>query len=222
MSSAPMYPLEPQEKGSDKELTLPGVPKNAKYCAIIGRLFKIHPTFDDIIFKILSSTAKREDIFIIMVAEEISDINRQLFSRLLNNSADAPNLIDKIRFVDYSRYVDVIMHAECILDTIPYGGCLTAHDAMSNGIPMVTLPLEHVRGRYAYGMYRQMEFLDLVANTTEQYADLAVRLLTYPTYRSKQSRIVLQNFGNRLHRNELVSAEWASFFKKFSAQPQYV
>lgn len=212
MISAPMVKLTPND---NKEIILKslGLPENAKYCAIIGRLFKMHPTFDEAIFRILSSTADNINVYIVMVAEEVGDINRHIYMRLQNNTLATPKLIERIRLVDYSKYVDVILHAECILDTFPYGGCLTAHDAMANGIPIVTLPLEHVRGRYAFGMYRQMGHLDLVAQNITQYSDLVVHLISDSLFREKHSMLVRKSFDEVLHKSEAVAKEWTYTFK---------
>lgn len=46
---------------------------------------------------------------------------------------------------------------------------------LSNGVPVVTLPANLVRGRFALAMYRQMGYTDLVAE------DVEVRLQYRPT-----------------------------------------
>jgi hypothetical protein len=63
----------------------------------------------------------------------------------------------QVRFVSYDRYTVALQAAHVVLDTFPYGGCLTTHDALSNAVPSVTLPLEHVRGRYTLSMYAQIQ-----------------------------------------------------------------
>lgn len=38
---------------------------------------------------------------------------------------------------------------------------------LANGVPVVTLPAEFIRGRFALAMYRQMGYTDLVADDVE-------------------------------------------------------
>eukprot|EP01034_Spumella_vulgaris_P025745 gene25745-32234_t len=79
-----------------------------------------------------------------------------------------------------------------VLDTYPYGGCLTAHDALFNGVPLVTLPAEEfVRGRYALALYEQMEHTSLIAQNSTQYVELAVRLLRDVDFYTQQSEQIL-------------------------------
>lgn len=61
-------------------------------------------------------------------------------------------------------------NADVVLDTYPYGGCLTALDALSNGVPIVVLPGPMERGRHAMSIYRQMGVMDFVADTADDYA----------------------------------------------------
>lgn len=93
-------------------------------------------------------------------------------------------------------------------------GCLTAHDALSNGIPMVTLPLEHVRGRYALGMYHQMGIEELVAHSPAEYIALTIRLLTDENYRSEQHEKIKHHYTHDFHKNLLVADEWLGFIQQ--------
>ena len=111
---------------------------SVQYCAVIGRLFKVHPIFDEVIVKILQNT--NDNTYIVLIAESVLNINRILYQRLKKsfNSLDALHLLTRVKFVDFSHYSHIFNSATCILDTFPYGGCLTTHDAFSNGVPMVT------------------------------------------------------------------------------------
>jgi hypothetical protein len=75
---------------------------------------------------------------------------------------------------------------------------------------MVTLPLEHVRGRYTLGMYRQMGLADLIATDAKHYVDLVKRLLLDDDFHRSQVELIASHYGN-LHRNQAVADEWLNF-----------
>lgn len=90
-------------------------------------------------------------------------------------------------------------------------GCLTTHDAVSNSLPVVTLPSEHVRGRYSLGMYLQMGHTDLIASTVDEYVTLSVKLLSNDSYQREQKMKIEHNYLTDLHKNKLVADEWLDF-----------
>ncbi|KAH8063516.1 hypothetical protein JL722_2691 [Aureococcus anophagefferens] len=144
---------------------------------ILGRLFKVHALFDDILLDVLEADPTG-------VVAVVSEPQRQLTSlmfRRLRASAGARNrahLLERLRVVDYWNYVNALSNARVALDTYPYGGCLTALDALSNGVPLVVLPGPLERGRHAMSIYGQMNLTDFVARDAADYVRLAVALAT--------------------------------------------
>lgn len=116
--------------------------------------------------------------------------------------------IKRLKFVDYENYVPALNAATLVLDTFPYGGCLTTHDSLANGTPMVTLPLEHVRGRYTDAMYAQMGVQGLVAQNIGDYVEIVLLLLRDKSYRDAKSREIEYKYYNTFNKNDLVSLEW--------------
>ena len=56
-------------------------------------------------------------------------------------------LLGRLRIVHHWNYIKVLRHAVAVLDTYPYGGCLTTLDALAHAVPIITLPSNLVRGR---------------------------------------------------------------------------
>lgn len=115
-------------------------------------------------------------------------------------------------------------------------GCLTTHDALANGIPLVTLPSDFARyvfpfqlcslsvltkfrnisGRYSIAMYKQMGHMDLVANNASHYVQLVSKLLVDDTFNLLQKDAIEHRFHNYIHKNKQVAEEWSRFFVKLA------
>ena len=126
----------------------------------------------------------------------------------------------RIKFIHYYKYVSILQcsYTHVILDTFPYGGCLTSHDSLSNYIPMVTLPLQYVRGRYTYMMYTQMSHTNLIADNTTHYIQLTQQLLLNNTYYNIERNSIKQAYTQRYHKNELVAYDWLRFIGRLVSQ----
>ena len=232
-------------------------PNESKFCVILGRLFKIHPYFDDAIINILFQSPQYT--YIIYIAERtnfywneviydrlkkrcqqllgeilyshsnfnsglINELNRYpgIRDAIIGNHINITNddrsvinslvelLMKRVRFLHFYRYVWIITskHTRVALDTFPYGGCLTSHDALSNSIPMVTLPSDYVRGRYTYAMYHQMNHTDLIAHNISHYVDLVIQLLTNDSFYETQISLIQLKYKENFHKNHLVAHEW--------------
>jgi hypothetical protein len=79
---------------------------------------------------------------------------------------------------------------------------------------MVTLPFEHVQGRYTLGMYHQMGLKDLVAQNITHYINLTMRLLQDKNFHIEQSDKISHHYVNDLHKNSLVAEEWLGIISR--------
>ena len=150
------------------------------------------------------------EAYLVLIAEAF-DTNDLLWKRFKQTLTNYPRTSHRVVFAPYNRYVHLVQQAACVLDTFPYGGCLTAHDAISESVPMPTLPSEHVRGRYTLAMYKQMGHMDLVAHNESHFVDIAVRLLSDPLYQRQQSEAIERAYLEKFHRNDQVLSEWFGF-----------
>lgn len=103
---------------------------SSKYCLVLGRLFKIHPTFDEIVYRILLDTSvgvggsNAANYYIVFFSEAQSKWNAVIYERLLSlfSVQRHPEFINRVKFVHFHHYTDLIISATVILDTFPYGG----------------------------------------------------------------------------------------------------
>lgn len=98
-------------------------------------------------------------------------------------------------------------HAIAVLDTYPYGGCLSTLDALAHGVPVISLPSSFVRGRFTLALYRQMGFMECVASSIEHYLDIAFQLATQPSYLEGVVERLVHAFAQLTHHEE-AAHEW--------------
>jgi predicted O-linked N-acetylglucosamine transferase (SPINDLY family) len=86
--------------------------------------------------------------------------------------------------LDIINYMNLINLTDVILDPYPFGGCNTSFEAFDLDIPVVTMPTKYLNGRFTFGMYKKMGFIDMVADSPQSYIKLAVKTATDKTWRA--------------------------------------
>lgn len=161
-----------------------GLPDDATVYLCPQSLFKIHPDMDAPLAEIL-----RRDPAGCLVLFEGSDtvITDRLKDRWRPVFGD---VFDRVRFlprVAVARFLAVVASADVLLDTWPFGGGNTSYQGFAAGLPIVTLPGHSLRGRGTLAHYRHMELSDCVADSPQDYVNIAVRLGTDPSARANIS-----------------------------------
>lgn len=183
---------------------------------VLGRLFKIHTSFETLMFRILE-----EDTcgVIVLITEKQVNWNNQVHDRITRHfhewSVGKPednNILNRIRYVSYWNYVRILAHADTILDTYPYGGCLTAQEGLSNGKVVITLPSDYVRGRFAGKMLEQMGVASIIARDEDDYVRKAVKVATDGEFREAVKRETRKGWEEEIHKDSEVAEEWGSAF----------
>lgn len=153
----------------------PDLPTGATLYLCPQSLFKIHPDMDGPLSEIL----RRDSNGILLMFEGMDQV---ITDRLKTRwSAPFQDVIDRVRFiprVSVERFLGIVVSADVLLDTWPFGGGNTSYQGFAAGVPIVTLPGKYLRGRGTLAHYLHMGFTDCVADTPEGYVDIAVRLGT--------------------------------------------
>ncbi|CAM9560190.1 unnamed protein product, partial [Ascophyllum nodosum] len=182
---------------------------------VLGRIFKFHADFDAAIKIILARDPGGYHLkWYPLLGRSWSSLRYIYFQTQIG-------IDDCVRIVHHSACTDVLRRASAVLDTFPYGDCLTILQVkhflrffrMSHGVPVVTLPAKFIRGRFALAMYKQMGYTDLVATDLEEYASFAIKLGTQRDFRERS--VARMEGGYRsLHRNNESADEWGAFFRR--------
>jgi predicted O-linked N-acetylglucosamine transferase (SPINDLY family) len=93
--------------------------------------------------------------------------------------------------VDLPEHLARVALADLFLDTLPYNAHTTASDALWMGVPVVTCLGTTFAGRVAASLVNAAGLPELMTQTLEEYAALALRLATDPQ--------LLQSVGTKLN-----------------------
>ncbi|MCB0209144.1 MAG: tetratricopeptide repeat protein [Anaerolineae bacterium] len=173
-------------------------------------LLKFHPDFDPIIGEIL----RRDTLGRLVLIK--SKVQRQTDMLLARFKGTIPDVVEQIRWLsplDLSRYLNLIAVSDVMLDTIHYSGGNTSHEALSIGIPIVTMPTKFLRGRLTLGRYKKMGLMDCVVATPGEYVDLAVKLAINPDFHSQIKTNILTH-NQVLYEDTEAVQQLEVFFKQ--------
>jgi predicted O-linked N-acetylglucosamine transferase (SPINDLY family) len=139
-------------------------------------------------------------------------------------AASLPDVLDRIQFLPkLSRpdFLNLLAVSDVLLDPLHFGGGNTSYEALAFGVPIVTLPSRLLRGRITFALYHQMQVLDCVAQSPEEYVELALRLGTDPPYR-ESVRDKIRSASGLLFENAEGIRELEQFLQRAvrSAKPQ--
>ena len=169
----PMYFYKPKITFALKKEDM--LNKNIYFCP--QSLFKMHPSFDEAIKKILHKD-KKAQIFFIKDRKEI--LSKMFFKRLkksITENIDRVNFIDRLtpeEFIHYCGRVSVL------LDPFWFGAGNTFHGSMLYGPPTVTMPTKYLKSRVVAGSYKQMQIDDApIFNNIDDYVDKCVELANH-------------------------------------------
>ena len=185
--SRPVLPDPPVERAA---LGLGG--EGALYvCPMM--LFKFHPVFDAMLAAILRRDPRGR--LMLFQDRKAPHLHEALAGRF---RAVMPDVAERIVFRPFApsdEFFSILMAADVLLDSHPFGAGTTAYMAFATGTPLVTLPGTDDRGRVVYSCYRKMGLTDCIAHDAEDYAEIAVRLGTDPAERARVSAAIRARSG---------------------------
>ena len=150
-----------------------GLPSSAHHYGCLQSVFKLQPDFDVIFGDIL----RRDDTARIVLLEGHKPYWTEQFKTRLQQALGSS--YERVLFMprqDEAGYLQLASAMDVLLDPIHFGGGNTTYEAIAAGTPVVTLPSPYLRGRLTLGIYKQLGINDLIADSAETYAEIAVSL----------------------------------------------
>lgn len=117
----------------------------------------------------------------IFLQNELADrLNERFRSRLSKAFTEhGLNMDDHVTMLPYQppdEYHALNCLCDVFLDSIQWSGFNTAMEAANAGLPAITWPIGHMRGRHTYAVVTRLDCHEAVADSFDSYVELAVRM----------------------------------------------
>ncbi len=186
-----------------------GLAREHHVYACTQSMFKLHPEFDETLAAILRADPNGILVLFQGRRPHWDELLKRRFALTL------PDVLSRIRFLPvlrFAEYLSLLMCSDALLDTRPFGGGTTSLEGLAVGTPIVTLPSRLLRGRITYALYKQMNVLDCVASSPQEYVDIATRLGKDIEYRQAIRQKILAS-NSALFENSQGIRELEQFFR---------
>jgi len=171
--------------------------------------FKIHPEFDTLAREILRRDPRG---VLALFHDQQRKWSPLLAERLKHTMADVSDRVVFLGRLTADGFYRFLSLADVLLDSVHFSGGTTAAQALSLGIPVVTLPGEFMRGRVTYALYHRMGVTDCIARDRDHYVELALQLAADPVRRAEIAGR-LQAAVSSVFEPKAFSEELAGFFR---------
>ncbi len=155
-----------------------GLPDDRVLLLCPQSLFKIHPDNDALFADLLAANRRA---MLVLFAGRHPAITDQFMQRLQRRCAERGLAVrERTRVLPplpHSDYLRVNLACDAMVDTLHWSGGNTSLDALACGLPIVTLPGAHMRGRQSAGMLSLLGVSELIARDRDGYAAIAARIV---------------------------------------------
>ena len=195
---------------SNKSRKSLGLPHNGEYIyAIPLILFKIHPSFDEVIEKIVKENKKNHVVMVCYNQIEII-IKERLEKRV--STEQMQQIHFKLPFKK-SDYYALLKTSDVFLETFPFGGGNTVLHSMAAGTPVISLKSNQLRGSFGTGFYNYINEPQFIASSIDEYVKIAIKTARDASIKKKFQNIIQLN-KEKLFNNMSGSIEFYDWLKQ--------
>ena len=171
-------------------------------------LFKYLPQFDQIFPRIAREVGACQFVFIHFPdSEHIKELFRQrlelAFSEFGLKYAEYCVIVPKL---DSSLFAALLGQADIVLDSIGWSGCNSTFECLQYDLPIVTMPGALMRGRHTMAILSMADVPQTIANTVDEYIEIAVRLAKDSFERAAISSAISRNKHRLYYDRACISA----------------
>ncbi|EJK68713.1 hypothetical protein THAOC_10083, partial [Thalassiosira oceanica] len=190
------------------------LPGTATLYLCMQKPHKYSPAFDGML-----AGVHRADPNAILVLHRVDQDGEHNHARFTDRLVRAGVDLDRVAFLPtqpHSLLMALYSLADVVLDSYHAGGCTTTREAFEVGALVVTLPAQYLGSRWSLAYYSIMGVTDLVAETREEYVDIAVRMATDKAAAEEVRVRIVENRHKLFRREEAVEA-WMDVYKTMAA-----
>lgn len=173
LSGFPFYLRRPAIETVMPDRDKLGLAENKRLYVCPQSLFKFHPEFDAMLADILTRDPRGQ---LVLIEQLHPGITAQLKTRLGKSVPDLDRRLVVLGRLTPADFMTLLVSADAVLDPWRFGGGSSSLEAFAQGVPVVTRPGDYLRERVTMAAYRKMGIEELIADSAESYADIAVRL----------------------------------------------
>ena len=176
--------------------------------------FKFHPNYDAMLMSVLEHDPKGVLVVPTGSYRGWDDRLRARWNRV------SPRVNDRIAFLPKmpnAQFMSFMAGADVLLDTPVFGGGSTAFEAINAGAAIVTLPPRYMRGRVTQGLFRTIGVTDCIAESPNDYVNIAFRLANDRDWRHHVACSIQQS-GHQVFEQQAALRDMERFFITVSSQ----
>ncbi len=173
-----------------------GLRQNSVLYHCCQALYKFLPQYDDIFPKIAREVGDCQ--FIFSSFPFISNVLEKF--RLRINNVFAKYKLDADKFIVFLPQLNPLQYdalnrlSDIFLDCIGWSGCNSVLEALSNNLPVITMPGDLMRSREGAAILNTMGLRKTIADSIEEYINHAVTLGNNPKLRNEISEEIVNKF----------------------------
>ncbi len=182
------YHLDTESKTTTITRTSLKIPQNAVVYFSGAKIFKILPEVSDLWAKILSRVPNSFLILMPFHPDVSASYPIRPFIKRINTQMTGAGVdFSRIRFLKLmptrADIHGVMESCDAYLDSFPYSGACSLIDPLTVGLPAIVRSGKTLRSNIAAGMLRAIGMEEMIAASSEEYVEKAVKLGTDPAWR---------------------------------------
>lgn len=197
-----------------------GIPEEAVAFLCSQAPQKYLPRYDDIFSRLADRVPNCKFVFIRnqSAASANERFRDRLYAAFQRNGQNPDDYLHFLPWVPWQAFLALNNVCDVFLDSVGWSGGNTTLEALAQGLPAVTLPGGFMRGRHTYAMLKRLGAEDCIAESVDDYIDIAARLALDEAFRNRQVDLIRSGARSLYHDRSAIEGLEA-FYRSLFAEP---